>query len=93
MSPYESGDFDALFIFLSHTTKYIFVIPAFELINHKIFKNNECDGKQCITVYTSDYQAKTWGRCADLWTQKYCIDTEQPDTESKIKHFLEISKV
>lgn len=82
--PYEVGDFDGVFVFLNDTYKYIFVIPSFELEKRGILKSDIYDGLKCFIVYTSDYKKPKFGKEADLWTQRYCIDTEAEDSENNL---------
>lgn len=86
-SNYEVGDFDALFVFLNDTRKYIFVIPSYVLEEKGILKTKECPGKTVITCYKPDYKHKA-GRYADKWTQEYCIDTDKSDAEERIINIL-----
>ena len=91
--PYEIGDFDGVFVNLTDTYKYVFVIPSFELEKRGILKSDTSDGLTCFTVYTSDYKKSKFGREADLWTQKYCIDTEEAeDSEKNLRILLEKCK-
>jgi hypothetical protein len=90
--PYEVGDFDGAFVYLSDTYKYVFVIPSFELEKRGILKSDTSDGLTCFTVYTLDYKKTKFGKEADTWAQKYCIDTEAEDSEENLKILLEKCK-
>lgn len=60
-TPYEIGDFEALWVFLNHTRKFIFIIPASVLEARCILKSDKNNGGTSITCYHLDYQHK-WGR-------------------------------
>lgn len=82
--PYEDGDFQVLWVHLNRNRRYFFIIPANELIKHKIMKSKESEGRVTVMCYLPGYQKSRIGRPADPWTKKYCFDYEDVKLESKV---------
>lgn len=93
LCPYETGDFDCIFVFLNDTYKYIFIIPIKDLILHEFVTSNNIIGKKGLILYTLDFIKKTKRlKNSNIWTQKFCINIENDDAEEKIRNILNTCK-
>ncbi len=82
-APYAQGDFDALFVF-SPDKKWIFLIPATELVSRGYLKTKNQPGKIFIMLYATDYRYTANGYLPDLWTQKYCFSMKDLHVQDEV---------
>ncbi len=91
--PYCKGDFDLLWIHIKTAKRYMFLIPEAVLVKQRILAHKGCTGKQDLLCHLPAYQPGKVGRPADPWSKEYCIDTECPFFEMKIKAVLDSCKL
>ena len=91
--PYCKGDFDLLWVHVNAAKRYMFLIPEAVLIKQQILAHEGCTGKKDLMCHLPTYQAGKIGRPADPWSKEYCIDTESPNFESKIRSVLDACRL
>jgi len=84
-SPYEVGDFDALFVFMP-CRRFVFLIPSSVLAIQGVLKAAFQPGKTAVPCYTSDRKFSHVDR--DNWSQKYCYDALDSEFVTKITKAL-----
>lgn len=86
---YEEKDFECLWLFPNNSRRYIFIIPMFKLVEKGFIKTDTRKGKTTLHCYDKSYIKAIRGPKTDLWTQTYCIDTEDADIQDKVINILE----
>ena len=88
-----SPSFELLWVF-HPDNRHFWLVPAEVLAakgclvwNPAIFRNSKT-----LIFYDHSYQKGCSGRHADTWTQAYCLDSQDPDCEQKVRALLQAAK-
>jgi len=86
--PYEPNDFNSSYVFPNNNKKFIWLIPMNILIDKGYIRTKEKSGYTALSCFNKDYERPIRAPGIDLWTQDYCYDCDDRDTEERIIKIL-----